>query len=206
MRRKAIIIDLDNTIYPVSSIGDRLFKTLFSIINASGDYTGDFNDVKTEILRRPFQFVADEFLFSESLKADGIKHLSNLTYDYKMQPFEDYNFVRTIPCKKYLVTTGFPKMQHSKIKQLGIESDFEDIFIIDPSASDLTKRDIFKKILFDNDYKIEEVLVVGDDLNSEIKAAKELGIFTVLYDYKREYTKIENQVVISDFKDLQLYI
>ena len=47
---------------------------------------------------------------------------------------------------------------------------------------------------------------MGDDLNSEIKAAKELGIETVLYDYKHEHIKIENQTVISDFRDLQLYV
>jgi putative hydrolase of the HAD superfamily len=206
MRKKAIIIDLDNTIYPVSSIGDKLFKTLFSIIYESGEYSGDFDKIKSEIMRRPFQFVADEFLFSESLKSQGISHLSEKTYEDRMQPFDDYIFVRTIPCKKFLVTTGFPTMQHSKIKQLGIEDDFEEIFIIDPGKSDITKKDIFSKILTDNNYSVDDVLVVGDDLNSEIKAAKALGIDNVLYDYKREHIKIENQVVISDFRDLQFYI
>jgi len=115
MRKKAIIIDLDNTIYPVSSIGNKLFKTLFSIIYKSGEYSGDFNEIKSEIMRRPFQFVADEFLFSDSLKSDGISHLSELTYEDNMRPFEDYIFFRTMPSKKFLVTTGFPKMQQSKI-------------------------------------------------------------------------------------------
>jgi putative hydrolase of the HAD superfamily len=206
MKKKAIIIDLDNTIYPVSSIGDKLFKTLFSIIYESGEYSGDFDKIKPEIMRRPFQFVADEFLFSESLKSVGISHLSELTYEDKMQPFEDYYFLETIPCKKFLVTTGFPKMQKSKIKQLGIEDDFEEIFIIDPGKSDITKKDIFNKILTDNKYKVDEILVVGDDLDSEIKAAKELEIDNVLYDYKCEHIKIENQAVISDFRDLQFYI
>jgi len=206
MRKKAIILDLDNTIYPVSSIGDRLFKTLFSIIYNSGEYSGDFDKIKTEIMRRPFQFVADEFLFSESLKYEGISHLSELTYEDNMQPFEDYYFIETIPCKKFLVTIGFPKMQKSKIERLGIEDDFEGIFIIDPGKSDITKKDIFIKILSDKKYEVDDVLVVGDDLNSEIKAAKELGIDTVLYDYKREHIKIENKTVISDFRDLQLYI
>jgi putative hydrolase of the HAD superfamily len=206
MRKKAIIIDLDNTIYPVSSIGDMLFKTLFSIIYESGEYSGDFDKIKSEIMRRPFQLVADEFLFSKSLKSDGIMHLSELTYEDKMQPFEDYNFVRSIPCKKFLVTTGFPKMQQSKIKQLGVQDDFEEIFIIDPGKSDITKKDIFSKILTNNKYEVADVLVVGDDLNSEIKAANELGIDSVLYDYKRENIKIENQAVISDFRDLQFYI
>ena len=36
-------------------------------------------------------------------------------------------------------------------------------------------------------YKPEELLVIGDDPESEIKAAKALGIETVLYDPTHKY-------------------
>ncbi len=202
MRKKAIILDLDNTIYPVSSIGDKLFKSLFQLIYENGEYKGDFDELKLEIMRRPFQFVANDFFFSEDLKSSCLNLFSDLTYDESMKPFEDYKYVREIPCKKFLVTTGFTKLQHSKIFELNIKNDFERIFVIDPIKSDLTKKDIFKKILIDFDYKAEDLLVIGDDLNSEIKAAKDLGIDTVLYDYKSEYPEIENQKIITNFKDL----
>ncbi len=206
MRKKAIILDLDNTIYPVSSIGDRLFKTLFSLIHETGEYSGNFDQMKLEIMRRPFQFVADEFSFSQSLKAKCFKLLANLTYDDKMQPFEGYETLQTIPCLKFLVTTGYTKLQHSKIKQLGIEKDFEAIFVIDPDQSTLTKRDLFEKILTDYNFTTQEVLVVGDDLNSEILHAKALGIDTVLYDYRTQFQESEGQKVICNHKDLNLYI
>lgn len=206
MKKKAIILDLDNTIYPVSSIGDRLFKSLFSLIRKSGEYSGDFDQIRFEIMRRPFQYIADDFSFSESLKSDCFKLLSNLTYDEKIQPFEGYETLLTIPCRRFLVTTGYTKMQHSKIKQLGIENDFEAIFIIDPDKSTLTKRDIFEKILADYNLKVEDVLVVGDDLNSEIFHAKALGIETVLYDYLPQFQESEDQNVIRNHKDLHRYL
>jgi len=206
MRKKAIILDLDNTIYPVSSIGDRLFKSLFSLILESGEYTGDFGQIRFEIMRRPFQYIADEFSFSESLKANCFKLLANLTYDEKMQPFEGYQTLLTLPCRRFLVTTGYTKMQHSKIRQLGIENDFEAIFVIDPDQSNLTKRDLFEKILADYNLSIDDVLVVGDDLNSEILHAKALGIETVLYDYMSQYQEFEHQNVIRNHKDLHLYL
>lgn len=206
MRKKAIILDLDNTIYPVSSIGDRLFKSLFSLILESGEYKGDFGQIRFEIMRRPFQYIADEFLFSESLKADCFKLLANLTYDDKMQPFEGYQTLLTLPCRRFLVTTGYTKMQHSKIQQLGIENDFEAIFVIDPDQSNLTKRDLFEKILADHNLNIYDVLVVGDDLNSEILHAKALGIETVLYDYLSQFQESEYQNVIRNHKDLHLYL
>jgi putative hydrolase of the HAD superfamily len=206
MRKKAIILDLDNTIYPVSSIGDRLFKSLFSLILASGEYEGDFEQIRFEIMRRPFQYIADEFSFSAKLKADCFKLLSDLTYDEKMLPFEGYEALLTISCRRFLVTTGYTKMQHSKIKQLGIENDFEAIFVIDPDQSTLNKRDLFEKILTDYNFNVEDVLVVGDDLNSEIFHAKALGIETVLYDYLSQHQESEGQNVIRNHKDLHLYL
>ncbi len=206
MRKKAIILDLDNTIYPVSSIGDRLFKSLFQLIRESGEYSGHFNQIRFEIMRRPFQYIADEFSFSESLKSDCFKLLSHLTYDEKMQPFDGYEALLTIPCRRFLVTTGYTKMQYSKIKQLGIETDFEAIFVIDPDRSALTKRDLFEKILADYNFSVDEVLVVGDDLNSEIFHAKALGIETVLYDYLSQHQESEDQNVIRNHKDLHRYL
>ena len=206
MRKKAIILDLDNTIYPVSSIGDRLFKSLFTLILKSGEYTGDFEQIRFEIMRRPFQYIADEFLFSESLKTDCFKLLSDLTYDEKMQPFEGYETLLILPCRRFLVTTGYTKMQHSKIQQLGIENDFEAIFVIDPDQSTLTKRDLFEKILADYNFSSDDVVVVGDDLNSEIFHAKALGIETVLYDYLSQHQESEDQNVIRNHKNLHLYL
>lgn len=206
MKKKAIILDLDNTIYLVSSIGEKLFKSLFRLITESGEYLGDFDEIKAEIMRRPFQFIANDFSFSESLKSKCFDLLSDLTYEDRMETVDDYKFVREIPCAKILVTTGYTKLQESKIRQLGIKDDFENIFIIDPDHSNLVKRDIFRKILADNDYLVEDVLVVGDDLNSEIKAANDLGIDSLLYDYKKGQLEVEGQKIIRNFSELKFYV
>jgi putative hydrolase of the HAD superfamily len=206
MKKKAIIVDLDNTIYLVSSIGERLFKSLFQLINESSDYKGDFNQLRAEIMRTPFQKVADEFHFGARLKAEGIKLLENASYDDTMEPVESYNYIRELQCKKFLVTTGFTKMQNSKIKQLDLEKDFDKIFVIDPSLTTLTKKDIFEKILADYGYTAEEVLVIGDDINSEIKAAQDLGIATVVYDFNLEHTENKELNIITDFRELECYL
>lgn len=206
MRKKAIIFDLDNTIYLVSSIADRLFKTLFGIIAESGEFVGNLENIKAEIMRRPFQYVADEFEFSAKLKSACFNHLKNLTYDQAINPVENYETIRNFAHLKFLVTTGFNNLQNSKIGHLGITNDFEQIFIIDPSETAKTKRDIFKKILINYNLKSTEVLVVGDDLNSEIKAASELGIESVLYDFKAIHIQTESQKVIRNFSELKNYI
>ena len=65
--KKAIFLDLDNTIYPVSSISEKLFKQLFTHIEKSGEFVGLFEDIKEEIQRTPFQKVAKDFEFSAQL-------------------------------------------------------------------------------------------------------------------------------------------
>jgi len=202
--KRAIIFDLDNTIYPVSSIGEKLFNSLFQLIVKNGEYTGDFDIIKGEIMRRPFQFVANDFSFSENLKSKCLELFLDLTYDEPIEPFDDYKYVLKLQGIKFLVTTGFTKLQNSKILQLNIENDFLEIYIIDPVQSKLTKKDIFLKLLIDYHLKVQEVLVIGDDLDSEIKAANDMGIDTILYDRELVHAGIENQKTINSFKDLHL--
>lgn len=182
MPKKAIIFDLDNTIYPVNSIGDKLFQSLFEIISQDPDQINSIDKIKVDIMRRPFQLVADEYFFSEKLTQKATNLLKELRFDGKIMPYEDYHFTKALQVDKFLVTTGFKNLQQSKIDKLNISSDFLEIHIVDPAQSSRTKKDIFREIVQRRNYQTTDVLVVGDDLHSEIKAANELGIDAVLYD------------------------
>lgn len=206
MKKKAIILDLDNTVYPVASIGEELFKPLFHLLEKRGEYTGDLEVIKTEIMRKPFQKVAEEFSFSDQLTDEGVALLANLTYDKQMSAFEDYAEFKNIPGNKFLVTTGFTKLQQSKVKQLGLENDFVEIHIVDPKISDKTKKDIFQDIMARHQYTPAEVLVVGDDPNSEIQAALDLGIDVVLYDKLNFNPDVTVLNRITDFGQLKDFI
>jgi putative hydrolase of the HAD superfamily len=179
--KQAIILDLDNTIYPVSSISQHLFEPIFTLIDQFSD-TIDVAAAKEDLQRRHFHLVADRYNFGAELTAKGINLLSNFEYDLPMQPFDDYNTIKSVSIKKFLVTTGFTKLQRSKVKQLGIKDDFDEIYIVDPEKSKQTKKDVFAGILKRYNYKAEDVLVIGDDPESEIKAAMDLGIDTFLFD------------------------
>jgi len=182
--KRALILDLDNTIYPVSSIADHLFDKLFTLIDSESkdiDYEA-INKAKDELTRKPFQWVADKYHFGPGLKNKGIELLKDMTYDLPMQTFTEYHHIKSLPHEKFLVTTGFPKLQWSKIKQLGIEGDFLEIHVADPEISDQPKKDVFADIMRRHNYRADEVLIIGDDPESEIKAAHELDIETFLFD------------------------
>ncbi|HEU0136071.1 MAG TPA: HAD family hydrolase, partial [Flavobacterium sp.] len=77
--KKAIILDLDNTIYPVSSIGEDLFKPVFELIGDSG-YRENLDEIKKKMMRTPFQKVANEYGFSDDVVRNGAEILKDLAY------------------------------------------------------------------------------------------------------------------------------
>jgi len=184
--KQALILDLDNTIYPVSSIAGHLFEPIFTLLDQFSD-TIDVAAAKEDMQRRHFHLVADRYNFGPELTAKGIELLSNFEFELPMQPFDDYYLIKSIPIKKFLVTTGFTRLQWSKVKQLGIETDFAEIHIVDPEKSKQTKKDVFADILKRYNYSAADVLVIGDDPESEIKAATDLDIDTFLFDPENKH-------------------
>ncbi len=200
MSKKAIIYDLDNTIYPVSAIGDKLFGPLFKLILESGQHNDDYEAICKAIMRTPFRLVAQRFNFSDALTQQGIDLQEEMEYNKAIAPFDDYPEIHTIVADRFLVTTGFRKMQLSKIKHLGIENDFKEIHVVNPVLT--SKKEVFADIVQRHNYKPEEVLVVGDDPESEIAAAKVLGIPTVLYDKNSQQDSNEADYYITHFGEL----
>lgn len=205
--KKALIFDLDNTIYPVSAIAGGLFAGLFAILDENAaiinaQAPGKVDRIKEEMTRRPFQYIADKYELDGMIQDRMLDILRNMTYDLPMQPFPDYAHTRSIALEKFLVTTGFPKLQYSKIAQLGIAQDFREIFVVDPDLGNLTKKDVFAAIMEKYGYIPSELLVVGDDPDSEIKAALELGIDTFLFDPGNMYQPMPSTFRSHTLKDV----
>lgn len=82
--------------------------------------------------------------------------------------------------RNFIVSFGEPKVQHAKVKSLGLdrEPSVEKIYFADRSSV-LTKETAFRKIQKKTRLKPSEMLVVGDRPMREIRAGKELGMHTV---------------------------
>lgn len=205
-RIRAIVFDMDNTIYPVASIGNKLFSEVYKLIEQDGRYTGSLDEIKKTTQTKPFQVVAKEFHFDGELTSKAMGLLSDMEYKDTIVPFDDYLLTKDIDRLKFLVTTGFTKLQWSKIERLGLQKDFEACYVVDPAVSQQTKKDVFREIMAEYGLKPEEVLVVGDDIHSEIKAGRELGMETVVYDYAGTLDTLRGYHVINHFDQLEKFI
>ena len=97
-----------------------------------------------------------------------------------MHGYPDLGTLAELPAMLFLVTSGFRRLQDSKIRALQFEPLFEAIHVdaID-EADRMGKEGIFKDILKTYRLAPEEVLVVGDNPDSEIEAGNRLGMRTV---------------------------
>jgi FMN phosphatase YigB (HAD superfamily) len=82
--------------------------------------------------------------------------------------------------RNFIVSFGEPKIQHAKVKALGLdrEPSVEKIYFADRNNV-LTKEAAFRKIQKRTRLTSREILVVGDRPAREIRAGRELGMHTV---------------------------
>jgi putative hydrolase of the HAD superfamily len=203
-----LILDLDNTIYPVSSIGEKLFAPLFELLKSSEYHLQEsvIENSKKQIMRIPFQKVAAQFDFPDELTDKALNLLRGLTYDEPMTYFKEYELIRDLDTTKFLLTTGFKNLQQSKISSLKIRDDFTEIFVIDPDKSEMTKKDAMVKIMDKYQLQPADLFVIGDDPESEIKAAKELGMASFLLDTDNNYPNSEASYIGKSLKDVLNYV
>jgi putative hydrolase of the HAD superfamily len=205
---KAFILDLDNTIYPVNAIAHILFKPLYQLLENHEQEIGKnkLPEIKMLMMKKAWQKIGEQYQFSEELTNKGADVLREMVIDFPMQAFSDYTLLKKFEVKKFLVTMGFRILQNSKIKALNLENDFVETIVNDPETTTDTKKEVFEGILLKYQYKPQEVLVIGDDPESEIKAGQALGIPTVLYDRQNEYHNNLADHRIHNFSELETIV
>jgi FMN phosphatase YigB (HAD superfamily) len=180
---RALIFDLDNCLAAANEIGEKLFESAFAAIRAANRGTLSeeaLNEAFSECWRHPLDFVADKYGFSHDMLAAGWEVFSGIAVEIPMKGYADLDILRELPLDLYLVTSGFRRLQESKIKALDFEHLFTGVHVdaIDESVRQ-GKQGIFESILDARQLKPEEVIVVGDNPDSEIDAGNRLGMKTV---------------------------
>lgn len=178
--KNVIIYDLDHTLYDSSTIDKHIFAPAFKVLSEANLFAKyDEIAVKKDFFSISFNAFLEKYL-DEGIKHDFVKSLRSLRNFPTLKTYDDAYLVKEINTTNYLVTSGLREFQNQKIDALGIRDWFAEIYIddpIDPKWKD--KQDIIKHILNKHNYYPIEVLVVGDNPESEIKAGNQLGIETI---------------------------
>ena len=200
--KQVFFIDLDNTIYFTKPNKEILMTGLYDLLDEQQlDLTDEaYQMAKDEMLRTPFLKVAEKYAFPKEVIDKTVEFLASREVLKPLIPSEDYHYIKSLQGRKFIVTAGFPKQQKSKVKMLGIADDFEEIQVVDVSVSN--KKQAFIDLMAKHQLDKEEILIVGDDAQSEIKFGLELGIETFLLDPDYLHPDAKSTFTGKDLKEL----
>jgi HAD superfamily hydrolase (TIGR01549 family) len=180
---RAIIFDLDNCLSAADEVGKQLMQPVFDAIREANDgrlSEPELQRAFADCWRIPLDVVAEQHGFSKEMLEAAWKVSVDLEVQDPMCGYEDLRLLRDLPVQRFLVTSGFRRLQESKIKALGFRDLFTEVFIdaIDEPGRK-GKHGWFAEILQRHQLQASEVLVVGDNPDSEIAAGNKLGTPTV---------------------------
>ncbi|MBV7540408.1 HAD family hydrolase [Acidovorax sp. sic0104] len=178
----AAIFDLDNCLMDARAMGT-LFETAFVAIRQAnqGTLSPDvLEDAIAQCWYTAFDLVAERYGFSDAMRDAGWQAFISMEMQPPLSGYADLGLLPALPVRRYLVTSGFRRLQQSKIDVLGIAPWFERVVIdaIDEPGPHGKAR-IFSEILAQERCEPEQVLVVGDNPLSELGAGRALGMVTV---------------------------
>ncbi len=180
---QAIIFDLDNCLVPGNAIGPAAYEPAFDAIRKANN--GTLSDAKLaaaldEMWRHSVDDVAQRHGFSPGMLAAGWAVFARLEARAPMQGYPDLGVIADLPVPRFLVTTGFRRLQESKIAALGLRVHFMEVRIdVVDEPGRKGKQQLFHEIQQAHQFASRQVLVVGDNADAEIRAGNNLGMTTV---------------------------
>jgi FMN phosphatase YigB (HAD superfamily) len=182
-RPRAIIFDLDNCLAPATEVSEQLLEPALAAIRAA-----NMGTLAPDALEAAFRdcwvhswdHVACTHGFSDRMVAAGLQAFSELEVRQPMHGYGDLDILPSLGELRFLVTTGFRRLQESKVKALRIAPHFDAVVIDAIEEGDRRgKERIFVDLMSGYRLERDDVLVVGDNPESELAAAKRLGLRSV---------------------------
>ena len=108
--------------------------------------------------------------------------------------------------KKYsihLITNGFEKTQWSKLKNSKMEHFFEHVITSEGSNSMKPEKEIFEYALKKADASVHESIMIGDNLDADIRGAMSAGLDTVFVNHINATAEIKPTFTIKHLNELE---
>lgn len=180
---RAVLFDLDTCLAPANEVGEELYAPAFEAIRQANDGAVSEETLArafADCWRHPLDWVAERHGFTPAMREAGWRIFVTLETDRPMRGYGDLDALNGLPVRMFLVTSGFRRLQTSKVRALGLERWMEGVHI---DAIDEPNRPgklrLFEQILATHGLQPAETLVVGDNPEAEIAAGNRLGMPTV---------------------------
>lgn len=148
---------------------------------------------KLEVLLGRFR----EFFESEGIITDCVEEF-NREYQVRLGDTicfcdDSYELLKKLKgkVKQYAVTNGTKVAQDKKLRKSGFDDIFDDIFISEEIGVEKPYLGFFQKVWEKiGEYALDEIMIVGDSLTSDMQGGNNAGIICCWYNpYKKENDK-----------------
>lgn len=103
----------------------------------------------------------------------------------------------------HMITNGFEKTQHSKLKYSGLNSFFKEIITSEGSNSLKPNKEIFDFALQKTNAEKNESIMIGDSIEVDIIGAMNAGIDQVFVNHYHISTDIKPTYTVNSLKELE---
>ena len=102
----------------------------------------------------------------------------------------------------HLITNGFQEVQHTKLSVSGLEPYFETLTVSEEVGVKKPNPEIFLFALNKAHAKIEESLMIGDEMAVDIDGARAIGMDQVLFNPRREEVEEKRTYEVHDLLEI----
>jgi putative hydrolase of the HAD superfamily len=145
--------------------------------------------------------IADELLAKEmSIRFLDLLPTRTILFPYTME------ILQYLTNKKYelhLITNGFEKTQHSKLRYSGLDKYFKEVITSEGSSSLKPNKEIFDFAFKRTGAKPTESIMLGDSIDVDIIGAMKAGIDQVFINHLNITIDIKPTYVVSSLKELE---
>lgn len=103
----------------------------------------------------------------------------------------------------HLITNGFEKTQHSKLKYSGLDKFFKEVITSEGSSSLKPNKEIFDYAFQKTGAKPDESIMLGDSVEVDIIGAMQAGIDQVFINHLNIPVDIKPTYVVNSLKELE---
>ncbi len=226
MRYEHIFFDLDHTLWDLEANSRETFAELFEKYNLKEKGIVSFEDFLNKYLHinnrmwdeyRKGLIDKDTLRYSRFYEVFQLFDINDRTLaetignEYvKNAPLKTNLFPYTIEILSYLqkkyslhiITNGFEEVQHIKMKHSGIDHYFKNTITSEAAGYKKPNVCIFNYAIKLANAKIDNSLMIGDNLEADIIGAREAGIHQLFFNPKREKHSEEITYEITSLKQL----
>ena len=117
--------------------------------------------------------------------------------------FETLNYLRDKGYRMHLITNGFEKTQHSKLKHSGLAEYFEEVITSEGSNSLKPKKEIFDYAMNKVSCCTDDCIMIGDSVEVDIQGAMNAGMDQIFVNHLCIDCDITPTYIVRSLKELQ---